>query len=248
MLPSPKTTADPKEIDKFSKTSEEWWNPEGKFAPLHQFNPTRLTYIRNQICNHFDLDSRSLYPLKGLKILDVGCGGGLISEPLARMGASVMGIDASKKNIEVALSHAKRSKLEINYKICSPENIIKKRNKFDVVVALEVIEHVSNQDLFIKSCAKLVNEKGTIFLGTLNRTPKSFLLGIIGAEYIMGWLPIGTHSWNKFVKPSELASQLQASDVSVNDIAGFSYSITKNKWFISRDVSVNYILFGSKIN
>ncbi|MEC7489249.1 MAG: bifunctional 2-polyprenyl-6-hydroxyphenol methylase/3-demethylubiquinol 3-O-methyltransferase UbiG [Pseudomonadota bacterium] len=238
------TTIDKDEVDQFSSLADEWWNPKGKFKPLHKFNPIRLAYIRDFLCMHFDRDPRSALPLNGLNILDVGCGGGLIAEPLARLGASVSGIDASSQNIEIAAAHAERSGVNIDYRAITPEELARSGQKFDVVVALEVVEHVRDINLFLEACSMMTGSEGTIILATLNRTPKSFLLGIVGAEYIMRWLPRGTHDWHKFIRPSEIARVLRRNNIEVNDIAGLTFNPITHLWRLSEDVSVNYIMAG----
>ena len=220
-------TINKKEIEKFTKIAEEWWNPEGKFRPLHKFNPIRISYIKNNIIDTFKL-KKSEKPLSKIKILDIGCGGGLLSEPMSRLGADVVGIDASQKNINVAKLHAKKSNLNIKYFCLSPENF-KIDKKFDVILNMEIIEHVDNVDFFLKSCSGLLKKDGIMFVATLNKTLKSYVFAIIGAEYIMRWLPIGTHSWEKFVKPQDLIKVLK------------NYNLELDKWSISSDKSVNYI-------
>ena len=193
-------TINKKEIEKFSKIAEEWWDPNGKFKPLHKFNPIRISYIKENIINSFNITNKKK-PLNKVKILDIGCGGGLLSEPMSRLGANVTGIDASIKNISVAKIHAKKSNLKIRYLCSSPENL-KIKSKFDVILNMEIIEHVDNVSFFLKSCTKLLKKNGIMFVATLNKTLKSYLFAIIGAEYILGWLPIGTHQWEKFVPPN----------------------------------------------
>ena len=197
------TTVDKTEVEKFSKMAEDWWNPNGKFKPLHIFNPIRVEFIKNKLISYFSLNSNSQKPLKKLKILDIGCGGGLLCEPLNKLGATITGIDPSKDNIEVAKIHSKEMNLNINYICCSPENLDLK-NKFDVILNMEVIEHVSNVNLFIKNCSKLIKKNGIMFVATINKNLKSYIFAILGAEYILRWLPIGTHDWDKFLSPQEL--------------------------------------------
>jgi len=240
------TTIDPDQVQQFSNLSNEWWNPKGKFKPLHKFNPIRLTYIRDQLCKHFDRDHQSLKALDGLKILDVGCGGGLITEPLCRMGALVTGIDASSKNIEVAAHHARTGDLKIDYISTTPEELIASKKTFDVVLALEVVEHVNDINLFIDSCASLTSKDGVTILATLNRTAKSFALAIVGAEYVMQWLPRGTHDWRKFVRPSEIFHALRRNNITVKDISGFNYNILTDTWSLRKSTSVNYVILGVK--
>ena len=196
------TSVNKKEIDKFSKMANEWWDPEGKFKPLHKFNPTRIKYIKENIINNFKLKNKSK-PLSGIKILDIGCGGGLLSEPMSRMGANVTGIDASDKNIKIAKLHSKKNKLKINYLCSSPEKL-KITKKFDVILNMEIVEHVEDIDFFLKSCSKLLKKNGLMFVATINKTLKSYIFAIVGAEYVLRWLPIGTHEWEKFVKPEDL--------------------------------------------
>lgn len=240
------STIDPKDVAKFSAIADEWWDPEGKFKPLHQFNPIRLQFIRDRLCDHFDRDPLSMQPLKGLSVLDVGCGGGLIAEPLARMGARVTGIDASEKNTVIAQVHAAESGLNIDYKATTVEELAAVGEIFDAVISLEVVEHVANFELFIKGCADLMGVNSAILIATLNRTPKSFAFGIVGAEYIMRWLPRGTHNWRKFIRPSELTSALRRNRVVTEEIAGLSFNPFTNKWRVNDDVSVNYVIFGRK--
>ena len=201
------TTINKEEIQKFSKLADEWWDIKGKFKPLHMFNPIRIEYILEKITNHFKLDNNKKNFLKDLEILDIGCGGGLISEPMARLGGKVTGIDASQKNIKVASLHSKKNNLSINYLNKSPEQLNEKE-KFDIILNLEIVEHVDNLDLYLKSCYKLLKKNGLMFTATINRTFTSYIKAIIGAEYILRWLPIGTHDWNKFIKPEEMQKKL----------------------------------------
>jgi len=233
------TSVNKKEIDKFSKMANEWWDPEGKFKPLHKFNPTRIKYIKENIINNFKLKNK-LRPLSGINILDIGCGGGLLTEPMSRMGANVTGIDASDKNIKIAKLHSKKNKLKINYLCSSPEKL-KIKKKFDVILNMEIVEHVEDIDFFLKSCSKLLKKNGLMFVATINKTLKSYVFAIVGAEYILRWLPIGTHEWEKFVKPEDLKKILMKYDLSLNKLEGMKFNIIKDEWSISRDLSVNYI-------
>ena len=211
-------TINKKEIEKFSKIAEEWWDPKGKFKPLHNFNPIRISYLKENIIKTFNLQKKDKI-LSGIKILDIGCGGGLLSEPMSRLGAEVFGMDASEKNIEIAKIHAKKSNLNIKYFCSSPEKF-KTDLKFDVILNMEIIEHVEDVDFFLKSCSKLLKKNGIMFVATLNKTLKSYLFAIIGAEYILKWLPIGTHEWEKFVKPEELINITKKYDLTLNDLKG----------------------------
>ena len=233
------TSVNKKEIDKFSKMADEWWDPEGKFKPLHKFNPTRIKYIKENIISNFKLKNKSK-PLSGISILDIGCGGGLLSEPMSRMGANVTGIDASDKNIKIAKLHSKKNKLKINYLCSSPEKL-KTMKKFDVILNMEIVEHVEDIDFFLKSCSKLLKKNGLMFIATINKTLKSYIFAIVGAEYVLRWLPIGTHEWEKFVKPEDLKKILMKYDLSINKLEGMNFNIIKDEWSISRDLSVNYI-------
>jgi 2-polyprenyl-6-hydroxyphenyl methylase / 3-demethylubiquinone-9 3-methyltransferase len=229
-----------KEIEKFSKIAEEWWNPDGKFKPLHNFNPIRIKYIKDNIIKDFKIESSS-NPLKNINLLDIGCGGGLLSEPMCRLGANVVGIDASKKNIGVAKFHAKKNNLKINYKVASPEKL-KTKIKFDVILNMEIVEHVENIDFFIKESSKLLKKNGLMFVATLNKTLKSYAFAIVGAEYILKWLPIGTHDWEKFVKPDDLIKTSKKNNLSLKKLNGMKFNIFDNSWKISNDTSVNYIV------
>ena len=217
------TSVNKKEIDKFSKIADEWWDPEGKFKPLHKFNPTRIKYIKENIINNFKLKNK-FRPLSGINILDIGCGGGLLSEPMSRMGANVTGIDASDKNIKIAKLHSKKNKLKINYLCSSPEKL-KITKKFDVILNMEIVEHVEDIDFFLKSCSKLLKKNGLMFVATINKTLKSYIFAIVGAEYVLRWLPIGTHEWEKFVKPEDLKKILMKYDLSLNKLEGMNLSL-----------------------
>jgi len=239
------TTINKEEIQKFSKLAEEWWDVNGKFKPLHMFNPIRIEYITEKIKLHFKLKEDKSNYLEGLSILDIGCGGGLISEPMARLGAKVTGIDASEKNINIAKLHSKKSGLKINYLKNSPENL-EHIEKFDIILNLEIVEHVDNVNLYIKSCYKLLKKNGLMFTATLNRSFTSYIKAIIGAEYILRWLPIGTHDWNKFIKPEELEKFLSDENFSTLDVKGLKYNPLSKKWKKTKDLSVNYIISSLK--
>tara|TARA_B100000902_G_scaffold343999_1_gene349097 strand:+ start:295 stop:1017 length:723 start_codon:yes stop_codon:yes gene_type:complete len=228
-----------KEIEKFSKIAQEWWDPNGKFKPLHKFNPTRISYIKDNIIKTFKINQKK-NPLKNIKLLDIGCGGGLLSEPMCRLGAKVTAIDASKKNIDVAKHHAKKNNLKINYICTSPEKL-KINNKFDVILNMEIVEHVEDVNFFLKSCSKLLNKNGIMFVATINKTLKSYIFAIVGAEYVMRWLPIGTHDWDKFLKPNELIYALKKNNLKLDKIDGMKFNLVTDKWNISKDKSVNYI-------
>ena len=234
------TTINKEEIQKFSKLADEWWNVNGKFKPLHRFNPIRIEYILEEITKHFKLDREKKLLLKNLEILDIGCGGGLLSEPMSRLGAKVVGIDASKKNIEIAKYHLKKSKLPIKYFNASPENFVLNK-KFDVILNMEIVEHVENVDFFIKESTKFLKKSGIMFIATLNQTLKSYLFAIIGAEYVLRWLPIGTHDWNKFVKPEILEKICKKNLLNLKKIDGIKFNPIFDKWSISNDKSINYI-------
>ncbi len=232
-------TINHEEVEKFNKIAEEWWNPHGKFKPLHKFNPIRIEYIKNNIIKDFNTSS-SNQPLKNISILDIGCGGGLLSEPLAKLGANVVGIDASKKNIDIAKHHLKKSKLNIEYYPTSPENFSYKK-KFDVILNMEIVEHVESISEFIKQSSKFLKNDGIMFIATLNQTLKSYIFAIIGAEYVLRWLPIGTHDWNKFVKPEKLEKICNNNSLILKKIDGVKFNPILNKWRISNDKSINYI-------
>ena len=233
------------EIAKFSKIATEWWSPNGKFKPLHKFNPIRIKYLKENIIEHFKLKQTNS-PLKGLNILDIGCGGGLLSEPITRLGAKVTAIDASKKNIQVAKFHAKKNNLKINYLCSSPEKL-NLNKKFDVVLNMEIIEHVEDLNFFIKKSSNLLKKNGLMFIATLNKTFKSYMFAIIGAEYVLRWLPIGTHDWEKFVKPDNLVSLAINSNLKLKKLSGMKFNPIIDKWSLSNDKSVNYIAKFKKI-
>ncbi len=228
-----------KEIEKFSKIAEEWWDLNGKFKPLHKFNPIRISYIKENIIKTFKITSKKT-PLKNIKILDIGCGGGLLSEPMCRLGAEVTAIDASKKNISVAKLHSKKNGLKIKYICASPEKL-KTRKKFDVILNMEIIEHVEDVSFFLKSCSSFLKKNGIMFVATLNKTLKSYVFAIVGAEYVLRWLPIGTHEWEKFIKPHDLINILEKNNFKLDRIDGMTFNLLMDKWDISKDKSVNYI-------
>ncbi len=239
------TTINKEEIQKFSKLADEWWDVNGKFKPLHMFNPIRIEYITDQIKRYFKISEDKPNYLEKLNILDIGCGGGLISEPMSRLGAKVTGIDASEKNIQIAKLHSEKSGLQVNYFNTSPENF-NEVNKFDIILNLEIVEHVENVSLYIKSCNKLLKKGGLMFTATLNRSFISYVKAIIGAEYILRWLPIGTHDWNKFLKPEELENFLTQENFSTLDVKGLKFNPFFKKWKKSNDLSVNYIISSFK--
>ncbi len=236
------SSLDPAEVEKFSKMAAEWWNPKGKFGVLHKFNPVRLTYIKEQVCARLSLDPMEREPFKGLRFLDIGCGGGLLCEPMARLGAAVVGVDPSEKNIKTASVHASEMELDIDYRVGTAEDLAAAGEKFDVILNMEVIEHVANPKAFTATCVNLLKPNGLMFVATLNRTLKSFALAIVGAEYVLGWLPRGTHEWEKFIKPSELKDWLSASGASTKAESGVTYHVMANEWRKAKDMDVNYML------
>ena len=238
-------TINKKEIEKFSKIANEWWNPNGKFKPLHKFNPIRIKYIKENIIKNFDL-RRKDNPHKNIDILDIGCGGGLLSEPMRRLGANVIGIDASIKNIDIAKFHAKNNNLKINYICASPETL-KTKKKFDVILNMEIIEHVDDINFFIEKSSDLLKKNGLMFVATLNKTLKSYIFAIVGAEYILKWLPIGTHDWDKFVKPENLIKIGKLNNLDSNKVDGMKFNLITDKWTVSSDKSVNYIIEFKKV-
>lgn len=240
-------TIDPAEVERFSRLAEEWWDPDGKFRPLHRFNPVRLGYIRDKICARFDRDPHFGHghgadrPLKGLRLVDIGTGGGLVAEPLARLGASVTAIDASERNIGIARLHAEGQGLAIDYRCAAAADLVAAGEAFDVVLSLEVVEHVADRGAFIQDCASLMKPDGMMIVATLNRTAKSFLLGKVAAEYVLHWLPAGTHDWRKFVRPSELAADLRRAGLRIADLKGVVYSPFSDRFSLSSDIDVNYM-------
>lgn len=234
---------DPTEVDRFSQIAAQWWDAEGPMAPLHRLNPTRLKYSRDQLCAHFELDGHGLRPLSGLNLLDVGCGGGLLSEPFSRMGAAVTGIDAGVETIAAAHAHAQDLSLDIDYRAMAAEDLAASGAQFDVVVSMEVIEHVADVAGFMDALVTLTKPGGAILLATMNRTPRSFLTAILGAEYLLRWLPVGTHDWNRFRKPAELGRYLRRSGAELRDITGMRYLPRQDDWQLSRDAGVNYLAY-----
>ena len=234
-----------KEIEKFSKMAAEWWDPSGKFKPLHKFNPIRIKYIKENIINSFKIKTKKK-PLDKINILDIGCGGGLLSEPMTRLGADVTGIDASIKNINIAKLHAKKNNLKINYLCSSPEKL-KIEKKFDVILNMEIVEHVEDINFFINSCSKLLKKNKLMFVVTLNKTLKSYMFAIIGAEYVLRWLPKGTHDWEKFVRPEDLKKILSKNNLKLEKLDGMNFNIIKDEWSVSSDTSINYIVKSIKL-
>lgn len=238
------TTIAPDEISKFSALADSWWDPNGAFRPLHKFNPARVGFIRDRLISHFERDPDADRPFEGLRLLDVGCGGGLIAEPMARLGFTVTGIDASEKNTGTAQVHAERSGLDIDYRVATPEDL--KGETFDVVLALEIVEHVADIEAFWAATASCVASGGVLIAATLNRTLKSLMLGKIGAEYILRWVPAGTHDWRKFVRPSEMVRDLRRNGLSVGTLAGVSYNVILDRWEVGDDLDVNYMALATR--
>ncbi len=240
------STVDPSEVEKFSAMAAEWWDPKGKFGVLHKFNPVRLEFIREHVVRHFKLDDQCRRPFEGLQTLDVGCGGGLLCEPMARLGAEVTGIDPAEKNIKTASVHAGEMELPVTYRAVTAEDLANEPKKFDVVLNMEVVEHVADVDLFMETSASLVKPGGLMFVATLNRTLKSFGLAIIGAEYVLGWMPKGTHQWEKFVTPEELEAGIRKGGMRIRDRSGVFFNPLANVWRRSRDMDVNYMVVATK--
>src|SRR5437588_2049015 len=240
------STIDEAEVARFSALAAEWWDPHGKMAVLHKFNPVRLGYIRDAACKRFDRDAKQLGCLKGLRILDIGCGGGILCEPLARLGATVLGADPSEKNIAAAKLHAEQSELAIDYRVATAEALADAGERFDIVLAMEVVEHVADVKLFVSRCAEMVKPGGLMVAATINRTLKSFALAIVGAEYVLRWLPRGTHSWDKFVTPDELEIAMELSGLRTTDERGVIYNLLADRWELSTDTDVNYMVLGER--
>lgn len=239
-------TVDPEEIARFTVLAEEWWNPNGKFRPIHRFNPVRRDYILNRIAQHFHRDHDNHAALAGLRILDVGCGAGLLCEPLAERGAKVVGIDATARNVEIARWHAAQSSLDIDYRHCLAEHVLEAGESFDVVLNTEVVEHVADPEQLIKECSALVNPSGIMIVATINRTLRSFALAIVGAEYVLKWLPKGTHDWRRFLRPDEVRGMIEAHDLDFSETTGVSFNPVTGRWRLSGDISVNYMLLAAK--
>ena len=239
-------TVDPTEVARFTALAEEWWNPVGKFRPIHKFNPVRRDYIVQRIARHFDRDTTHGAAFAGLRILDVGCGAGLLCEPLAELGAVVVGIDATARNIEIARWHAAKSGLSVDYRHCLAEHVIESGERFDVVLNTEVVEHVADPEQFMKECCDLVEPGGIMIVATLNRTLRSFLLAIVGAEYVLRWLPKGTHDWRRFLRPEEIAAMASRHGLETTEVAGVSFNPLTDRWRVSGDPGVNYMLLAAK--
>jgi len=240
------STIDEAEVARFSALADEWWDPRGKMAVLHKFNPVRLAYIRDAACRRFERNGKQLDCLKGLRILDIGCGGGILCEPLARLGANMLGADPAEKNIAAAKRHAEQSALAIDYRATTAEALADAGERFDIVLAMEVVEHVADVKLFVKRCAEMVQPGGLMIAATLNRTLKSFALAIVGAEYVLRWLPRGTHQWDKFVTPDELEIAMELSGLSTTDERGVIYNLIADRWELSTDTDVNYMVLGER--
>lgn len=246
MAAEAQTTVDPAEIERFSRLAAEWWNPRGKFKPLHKFNPVRLAYIRDKVAERFGRDPRAALPFEGLRLLDIGCGGGLLCEPMARLGARVVGADASATNIEVAKLHAAQSGLAIDYRAATAEALADAGEKFDVILNMEVVEHVSDVPFFVERCCSMVKPGGLMFVATINRTLKAYALAIVGAEYVLGWLPKGTHQFGKLVRPEELEGALRAGGLDVLERVGVTYNPLADRWGRSSDTDVNYMVLAGR--
>lgn len=243
---SGQSTIDEAEVARFSALAAEWWNPQGKFGVLHKFNPVRLGFIRDQAAAHFGRDPKGVKPFAGLRLLDIGCGGGLLSEPMTRLGFEVLGADASAKNIKTASVHAEEQGLAIDYRATTAEALAETGDRFDVILNMEVIEHVADLNLFLKSCVSMLKPSGLMFVATINRTAKAFALAIVGAEYVLGWLPRGTHDWAKFVKPLELDTALTRAGLNVTTETGVMFNPLTGQWLLTSDTDVNYMVVAKK--
>jgi len=246
MSEAAKSTIDQSEVDRFSAMAAEWWSPTGKFKPLHKFNPVRLTYIRDKAAENFGLDPKSPKPLEGLRVLDIGCGGGLLSEPVARMGATVVGADPSEKNIGIASTHAKASGVTVDYRPVTAEQLAEAGETFDIVLNMEVVEHVADVEFFMSTCSRMVRPGGMMFVATINRTMKAAALAIFAAENVLRWLPRGTHQYEKLVRPEELEAPMTASGLEIIDRTGVFFNPLANQWNLSKDMDVNYMLLAKR--
>lgn len=240
------TSVDPAEVARFERIARTWWDPKGPMGTLHKFNPVRLQFIRDEACRRFGRDPKGPEPLSGLTILDVGCGGGVLTEPLARLGARVTGLDPAPTNIAVARLHAAQGGVAADYREETVEEVVGRGERFDVVLAMEVVEHVSDVPAFVGACCTAVAPGGILVMATINRTMKAFALAIVGAEYVLGWLPRGTHSWEKFVTPDELEDAIRAGGLGVMDVRGVAYNPLSDRWSLSRDTGVNYMMLGAR--
>jgi len=239
-------TVDAEEVERFARIAQTWWDPEGEFRPLHKLNPVRLAFIRDRLAAHFGRDIREKRPFAGLRLLDIGCGGGLVSEPLARLGFAVTGIDAGEAMLEVARGHAAESGVTVDYRRTTAEDLAAGGEQWDAVLALEVVEHVASPELFLAAASRLVKPGGALIAATINRTPKAFFFAIIGAEYVLRWLPRGTHQWDKFLRPSELAHGLRPHGLAVREVSGLTYNPLADRWSLGRDLDINYLLLAVK--
>lgn len=246
MSEAARTTIDQAEVDRFTAMAAEWWDPAGKFKPLHKFNPVRIRYIRDKVAAHFGREANSHKPLEGLRILDIGCGGGLLSEPMARMGATVIGADASERNIGIATIHAGQSGVTVDYRAVTAEQLAAEGEKFDIILNMEVVEHVADVEFFITTCASMVKPGGMMFVATINRTMKAMALAIVGAEYVLRWLPKGTHQYEKLVRPEELEKPLTASGMQIDERTGVFFNPLMNQWNLSKDMDVNYMMLATR--
>lgn len=246
MSDAARTTIDQAEVDRFTAMAAEWWNPSGKFKPLHKFNPVRIRYIRDKAAAHLGRDANSHKPLEGLRVLDIGCGGGLLSEPMARMGATVIGADASERNIGIASTHAAQTGVTVDYRAVTAEQLASEGEKFDIILNMEVVEHVADVDFFITTCASMVKPGGMMFVATINRTMKAMALAIIGAEHVLRWLPKGTHQYEKLVRPEELEKPLTASGMQIDERTGVFFNPLMNQWNLSKDMDVNYMMLATR--
>ncbi|CAH0342291.1 bifunctional 2-polyprenyl-6-hydroxyphenol methylase/3-demethylubiquinol 3-O-methyltransferase UbiG [Rhizobium sp. CECT 9324] len=246
MTAEARTTIDQSEVDRFSAMAAEWWDPTGKFRPLHKINPVRLAYIRDMVCAHYGRDPKAHRPLEGLRILDIGCGGGLLSEPVARMGAEVLGADASEKNIKIAMTHAAQSGVPVDYRAVTAEALAEAGETFDIVLNMEVVEHVADVDFFLSTCASMVRPGGMMLVSTINRTFKAAALAIVGAEYVLRWLPRGTHQYEKLVRPEEIEAPLTTSGMQIVEMKGVFFNPLQNQWNLSSDIDVNYMVLARR--